>query len=232
MSENVQQNQDAASGTAAAAQANLTDQKPDQTTDQSKQTDQTKADQQIKADDKASDKSLLNQDDKKPDAALGAPEKYEPFTAPEGFEIDETVIGEASGLFKELGLPQAAAQKLVDFYAKQSLDAAEAPIKFYKDMQDKWITEIKADPEIGGKLDNVRATVGRAIDGLGDPKLAADFRAAMDLTGAGNNPAFIRAFYKLAQKVTEGAHVGGQPRGPEKPRSAAQAIYPNLPSGG
>jgi ribosomal protein L10 len=138
----------------------------------------------------------------------------------------------ATGMFKELGLSQANAQKLVDFYAEQSRQAAEAPVAYYREMQDQWVSEIRADPEIGGKLDVVRNTVARAIDGLGDPKLASDFRAAMDLTGAGNNPAFIRAFYKLAQKVTEpSSHVSGAPPAQaQKPRTAASAIYPNLKS--
>lgn len=140
---------------------------------------------------------------------------------------------EASGLFKELGLPQAGAQRLVDLYAKISQSAADAPLQLLQDQQTKWRDEIKADPEIGGKLDQVRATVSKAIDGLGDAKLAQAFREAMDFTGAGNNPAFIRAFYKLAQKVTEGSHVSGNPpNAAKKPQSAAQAMYPGLPSGG
>jgi hypothetical protein len=60
----------------------------------------------------------------------------------------------------------------------------------------------------------------------------------MDITGAGNNPAFIRAFFKLAQQVTEGRHVAG--RGPSTagqsnpsaaPRTAGEALYPNLAKG-
>jgi len=57
----------------------------------------------------------------------------------------------------------------------------------------------------------------------------------MDSTGAGDNPAFIKAFYKLAQRVTEGSYVQG--RGPAEVTapggrrpSPAQAMYPNLPS--
>jgi hypothetical protein len=56
----------------------------------------------------------------------------------------------------------------------------------------------------------------------------------MDYTGAGNNPAFIRAFFKLAERLVEGSHVTG--KGPVQVRqdgtsgrpSAAAAMYPNL----
>ena len=180
--------------------------------------------------------TLLTEGDKPKEAATGAPEAYKDFTAPEGFEIDKEAIASALPIFKELNLPQEGAQKLVDLYATMSRQAAEAPMQLWKETQDKWVAEVKADPEIGGKLDQVKATVARAVDGLGDPKLAADFRAAMDYTGAGNNPAFIRTFYKLAQQLSEGRPVSGNGPSPlgqaapgTKPRSIANALYPNNP---
>lgn len=176
-------------------------------------------------------KSLLN---KGAEGTGVVPEKYE-FTLPEGYRLDETVAGEVNDLFKGLGLDQPGAQRLMDFYVAKANEAAEAPFKLWADTQKGWIDEVKADPELGRRLPEVRATVSRAIDGLGDAKLAAAFREAMDVTGAGNHPAFVRAFYKLAKQVTEGKHVAG--RGPTevaapdaKPRTAAQALFPGLPS--
>ncbi len=179
---------------------------------------------------KVDGKSLLN-DDAKP--AEGAPEKYADFTVPEGFTLDEAVATEAGALFKGMNLTQPQAQSLVDFYVSKTAAAAQAPYDAYASMREGWRSEIKADPVIGGKLDQVKADVARAIDGLGDAKLATDFRAAMDLTGAGDHPAFIRAFHKLAQKVIEGGHVSGRGPAPvQSPtgsaRSAAHALYPDL----
>jgi hypothetical protein len=187
------------------------------------------------ADGKAEKVSLLN-DKKEAPKVEGAPETYAEFKAPEGFEINKEQIADALPVFKELGLSQEGAQKLVDFYAKVTQKAQEDPYKLWSQTQEKWVSEVKADPVIGGKLDQVKATVARAIDGLGDAKLASDFRAAMDYTGAGNNPAFIRAFYKLATQITEGRPVGGN--GPstlgqqapgQGPKSIANALFPNLP---
>jgi hypothetical protein len=173
--------------------------------------------------------SLLNDEGA---AAEGAPESYSDFTLPEGFEATPEGLAEAKALFKELGLPQANAQRVMDLHAKSVQEAMNAPFKLWQDTQERWVNEVKADPEIGGKLGQVKSTIAKAIDGLGDAKLAKDFREAMDFTGAGNNPAFIRAFFRLAQKVTEGSHVSGSPAGAQdRPRSAAQAMYPNLPSG-
>lgn len=165
-----------------------------------------------------------------------APEKYETFNVPEGYELDSKVAEEAGAIFKRMGLSQADAQSLVDFYTAKTTESANEPYKVWSDMQEKWVTEVKNDPVLGPRLNEVKTTISRAIDGLNDPKLARDFREAMDFTGAGNNPAFIRAFYKLAQLVTEGGHVSGNgpsPAGQGRRNampSAAQAMYPNLPS--
>lgn len=179
-------------------------------------------------------RSLANQGDSK--APSGAPEKYEAFTVPDGFELNEAVATEAGKMFKEMNLSQGDAQKLVDFYSSKTLEAVNAPYDTWRKTQEEWVKQVKADPQIGPRLSQVTQTISRAIDSLGDARLAQEFRAAMDFTGAGNNPAFIKAFYKLAQRVTEGGHVQG--RGPSeagqsKPGATsnmgARAMYPNLP---
>jgi len=149
--------------------------------------------------------------------------------------MDTAADTEAKGIFKELNLTQAQGQKLVDYYVKHTSASASAPYDAWNEMQTKWVNEIKADPYYGPRLNEVKTTISRALDVIGDPTLAGQFREAMDYTGAGNNPAFIKTFYKMAQMVTEGKHVAGN--GPSaasqgKPNeriSAAGAMYPNLP---
>jgi len=122
--------------------------------------------------------------------------------------------------FKSMNLSQAQGQELMDLYGKRLIEAEQGPYRLWEDTQTAWRDELKADPEIGGKLDVVRTTVSRALDGLGDPKLANDFRQAMTFTGAGNNPAIVRAFYKLARQLTEGgAHPTGGPSPASRPNN-------------
>lgn len=213
-----------------------TETKPEQITEvpvETKTQETTPTDKTASAD----DKSLLNKTEKDTKAPEGAPEKYEAFTVPEGFTLDETVSAEAGKIFKELELSQVAAQKLVDFYISKTTEAADAPYALWKEQNDTWVKEIMSDPKLGHRISEVKRTISLAIDGLGDPTLAQGFREAMDYTGAGNNPAFIRAFYALAQKVTEGTHVSGN--GPSKlgqqapgrvSGPGAAAMYPNLPT--
>lgn len=165
----------------------------------------------------------------------GAPEAYADFKVPDGFTLDAEVSKEAGTIFKDLNLSQDSAQRLVDFYVSKTQEAAQQPFKTWENMQKEWRDAVSKDQEIGGKLAEVKTTVSRAIDSLGDAKLAADFREAMDITGAGNHPAFVKAFYRLARQVTEGGHVqGGKPsplgqQAPGERRSLANNLYPNLP---
>jgi len=171
--------------------------------------------------------------------AEGAPEKYEAFKAPEGYELDAALVEKASPLFKELGLNQAQAQKLIDFYGDAALKAGEAPFEAFEATQKEWRDSVIADPALGngkdGLKDEVKAAIGRVVDSL-PHEIKTDFQQAMTLTGAGNNPAFVKAFYNLAQRLNEGSLVRGggpSPEGQSKPgapRSAASALFPNLPS--
>lgn len=172
----------------------------------------------------------------KSELTAGAPDKYTDFTVPEGFTLDPAVATEFGGIAKELNLTQANAQRLIDFHVAKTTESANAPYEAYKAMKDDWAAKVRADPDIGGKLDQVKTVVARAIDGLGDAKLAVDFREVMDLTGVGNHPAFVKAFYKLAQKVSEGTRVpGGGPAKVLEPGAArpsiAGAMYPTLKQG-
>lgn len=169
----------------------------------------------------------------------GAPEKYEAFKVPDGQQIDEKVVEAATPIFKELNLTQDQAQKLVDFYNTQNKEAAEAGDKVFRELNDRWRGEVIKDATIGNGKDGlspaVSKAIGNAINSLGTESAAA-FRDVLDKTGIGNNPAFIRGLYGMVKDMGEGTHAkpgGVSPEGtkaPNAPRTAAQAMYPGLPS--
>ena len=166
----------------------------------------------------------------------GPPESYAAFTLPEGARPIDAAISEATPLFKELGLSQSQAQKLVDFYAKTVVDQTKAISDLRVSTIEGWRNQIKADPEIGPNLDKVKVTIGRALAALNDPPLVAEFAKAMDLTGTGDNPAFVKVFNRLCSRISEGTFVSGHGASPlgqtqpgrEAPPSLAAAMYPNL----
>lgn len=196
---------------------------PDTTTQETKP--ETKLDTEIKPEVKPEAK-----------APTGAPEKYEDFKLPEGVELKGDVLTSAQELFKGLGLTQDAAQSLVDFHTKQLTEAASAPVTAYNEMREGWKTAAAADPDIGPKAAAIKETLGKAYDTLGNPKLVADFKDAMNLTGVGDHPAFIKVLNAWATQVIEGRPVrsggpsehGQSDKGQQQRPNVAQGMYPNL----
>lgn len=171
-----------------------------------------------------------------------APDTYADFKAPDGYQIDPEVLKEALPVFKDLGLTQDQAQKLVDIQIQRDLAIAKARDTTYENLRNEWQGKVKSDPELAkaatdGKvgLDAVKLDIGRAIATL-PSALQSDFREAMNLTGAGDHPAFVKAMWQLSKLIGPGTAVKGNgpsPHGqanPDKPAavSAAKALYPNL----
>lgn len=176
------------------------------------------------------------EDAPKPEAPAGAPEKYADFKLPEGYQFDAAELTKATTLFKEMNLSQDQAQKLVDHYAENNLQAAQAPYKAWADLQKQWTTEI-GNRFPGEKGSQIKGMISNVIDTVLSPSLAKNFRTALNLTGAGSNPDIVEALSIMLKPLSEGTPVRGN--GPTKPSqsdpsksdgplSAADAIYPHL----
>jgi len=200
-------------------------------------TDSTEGDSFLtgkKADDTTSaDAGKKPEGESKPTAV--APEKYADFTLPEGYKFDDAQLAKATELFKGMNLPQEAAQKLVDYYAENSLQASRAPYETWANLQKEWNAEILSRFP-GEKAQTLRTDINRAIDTVLPPTLARSFRAALDLTGAGTHPDLVEGLSLLLRPNYEGTPVrGGGPTkegqtapGRDARPSIAEAMYPHL----
>lgn len=179
-----------------------------------------KADAATSKDDKADDSSGDDKD-KKPDdkaddddkSAEGAPEGDYEFTMPEGMQLDKQVADAYSPVFKELNLSNDKAQKLVDTYVQAQTDAQKAQVEAWQQMQVNWVSEAKADKEIGGG--NWDATVDKAnavIRTFGNDGLVE----ALSTFALGNHPEMIRFCARIGDAVGEDALTA--------PAAAAAAI--------
>ena len=168
------------------------------------------------------------------------PEKYE-LKAPEGYTIDPKVVEEATPIFKELGLSQDQAQKLTDIWNKHSIEAQDAALKGMEATRTEWRSTVAKDPALGdGKADlrpETKANISKAFDAIGDAKQVTALKEALDFTGAGDHPAIVAAFNAWGKLLSEGTLVKGGGPAPTGqaapgagPRSAAAAMYPNLPT--
>ena len=154
------------------------------------------------------------EDGKPKDAATdkpqGAPEAYTDFTLPEGMDMDAGVLGEFTGLAKELNLPQAAAQKLIDLQAKIANQQAEAYQTAVLKQGEQWAAAVKNDPELGGEnYDKSVASAVKVIQAFGDDGL----RDLLNNTSLGNHPALFKFCYRVSQSISEDKFVlpGNQP---------------------
>ncbi len=172
--------------------------------------------------------------------AAKAPEAYTEFKVPDGVKLEGEALTAATALFKDLGLAQAGAQKLVDYHAAQVKAALDAPTKTMNDMYEGWKSAAEADPDIGpasgAKAAKIKENIGRAFNAVGDETLVNEFKSMLNLTGLGDHPAVIKVLNKWAESIIEPRNVtGGGPARPgqlapgatDRP-SAAKALYPTL----
>lgn len=142
----------------------------------------------------------------KPEDEAKPPVEYTDFTVPEGMELEPEAVGKFKEFAATKNLSQEDAQGLLNMHTDALKEAALRPYQAYKELQETWIKEITADPEIGGdNLPKVQRTIASAIDKYGDDA----FRDAMKLTGAGNNPAVVKFLAKVSSALTEGGLITG-----------------------
>jgi len=109
-------------------------------------------------------------DDKKPDPAAGAPEKYADFEAPEGLTVDPKVIESAVPIFKELNLSQDQAQKLFDFYTTQQKALISAPQEAFNATVKQWRADTAAHADIKNAAVDGKIGVDAAMINIGRAK--------------------------------------------------------------
>lgn len=147
---------------------------------------------------------------------------------PEGMKADDPSTTAFGAILADDKLsPLERGQKLLDLYADVTKKGRDAATEAWNTVNKQWADTTLADKDIGGpKWDSTKSTIAKAIDSLG-PELAAGFRQALDVTGAGNHPAITKALFTFASKLTEGTHINGNPPG-QRP-SIKDAFYPNSP---
>jgi len=150
------------------------------------------------------------------------PETYADFTMPEGMEVDTQLLEQAVPVFKELGLTQEQAQKLVDLQAQYVKAGEERQIEAYDQMMGGWWEDTLADKEVGGdKLEESLGLMRKAAD-VGPP----EFRQLMDDYGLSKNQHFIRFMVKMGKYMSE--DVPGSSMTPaERPGDRVSRMYPS-----
>lgn len=151
------------------------------------------------------------------------PDTYADFVMPEGVEVDSALLTEATPLFKELGLTQDQAQKLVDFQAKQAKAGSESQVDAFNQLMNDWQEQSKNDKEFGGDKFEENVGIARsAIDKFGTPEL----KQLLEEHGVGNHPEVIRFMVKVGKLTSEDV-PGGTNSPTTKAQDRVSLLYPN-----
>lgn len=139
-------------------------------------------------------------------ADAGQPVEYADFSVPEGLEIDADVLGSFKEVARELGIPQDAAQKLIDLQAGLVQKQAEATQAALAAQAQQWEAAVKADKELGGeRYAQTVETAVKAIERFGSPEL----RTLLNESGIGNHPELVKFCHRIGQSLSEDGLVMG-----------------------
>lgn len=186
--------------------------------------DPDKSDEENAAAKAEHDKTKPSDDKSKDDHANKVPEdgKYD-LKMPDGVELDAELAEALGPDFKELGLTNGQAQKLVDRYIATQQKRMEDQGKVWSDRVNGWADEAKKDPEIGGtKWDATVSSAQRAIKQFGDD----EFKQHLNLSGLGNHRSVIRFMSKVGAMISEDRPATGGAEGKGKPAEAAYTLFP------
>lgn len=152
-----------------------------------------------------------------------SPDTYADFAMPEGVTVDSALLEQATPIFKELGLTQEQAQKLVDIQAEQVQAGSQGQVDAFNQMMTDWQTQSKNDSEFGGDKFEENVGIARAaIDKFGTPEL----KELLESHGVGNHPEMIRFMIRVGKLTTEDV-----PGGSTAPANAEQdrvsILYPS-----
>jgi hypothetical protein len=143
---------------------------------------------------------------------------------PDGVAVDETLATPFVELVNKHNIPREAVDEIVALQLKSMQLNSEAGSRAWEDMQKQWADEISTDPDLGGQAwAKHEPAIGQMLDKYGSPEV----RAALDLTGAGNNPHVVRMFAKLAAAVVEPGYVPA-PSPADSQKSVENRMYPTM----
>lgn len=162
---------------------------------------------------------------------------YEAFVFPEGVKLDEGALGEFTkdlGEFETVSKAdhaevQKLGQKFLDKYIAESEKNTQRITEYYQNEWNKqkieWRAALEADPEIGGnRIQTTKASIVKALSKAPAEHVQA-FTNYMESSGIGDNPAVVRMFAYLSDKLNAYEQETARPIAGTKPPQPKSSIY-------
>ena len=152
-----------------------------------------KFEEHLKEDADPSVKARLNAARGVPEASIG----YEDVKVPEGYEVDKGIVGSFKETAFKAGLTKSQANSLQEWFIGQHLDqnTAQAAAR----VQEKEAALAELDKKWGAAKTRNVAMIQQLVAEHG----GADVKAALDETGAGNDPRVLEFLARMAGKMAE-----------------------------
>ena len=156
------------------------------------------------------------------------PEKYE-FKLPEGMTLDLEKLKIVEPVFKDLGLSNEQAQKLVDLQSQIVKNEEEAHVQAFN----QYVEDLKKEAKtfFGPKLPDVMRNVARARDQF----IHKELQEKLNVSGLANDKDVLVFLDKLGRVVGEGKFIDGKISAPAKGDGSTKAegatlaeIYPSM----
>lgn len=158
--------------------------------------------------------------------------EYKDPELPEGVTLDKETLGKAMGVLSGLKGPptQGQLQELVNLYSQNAINfankVAQGQYDKFIDTRKGWVDEIKADPAVGGKnLAQSNALVAIAKKSFVNEADMPKFLEALEITGAGDNPAFYRFMVAVGKAHKDDKLEIGDAHSGDEEQSAANILY-------
>lgn len=165
--------------------------------------------------DEASEEEVKLDKDGNPIEAVKSvvPEKYE-FKLPEGITLDEASMKLVEPAFKELGLSNEQAQKLVDLQLSLSKTQVEANEKAHVAVWEQFVEAQKKEAKdyFGPKLPEVMRNVARARNTF----ISKPMQEKLSVAGFSNDKDFLETLDKIGRVIGEGKFVEGKRSAPAR----------------
>ena len=172
--------------------------------------------------------------EEKPDEGKDKPEgsvEYTDFKVPEGFEMNQEMLGKFVPVAQEAGLSQEAAQQFIDIHAEAINSVVSSPDfresvyqQLHRERMDKWANAAIDDNDVGGE--NSKQALATALTAVESLKVPGLMELVTDPElGFGNHVKAVKFFEGLGRHIkSHGFESGGAGGGNAR---AADVLYGN-----
>lgn len=143
-----------------------------------------------------------------------SPDDYE-YTPPEGFEVDEALLGEVKKAAAALGLSQDQFKELADAYNRAAMQRAQELQRELNRDPDEVIAELRNE---WGEATDQRLSELQSLAEAAFPDEVHDY---LEASGLATNPAFIKGLWSMVEAARRGSRP--VPKGPAAGMSREQA---------